>query len=80
MRKMVLCLGSGGSSQAPDGSFRPGMANWMNEAAIDGRISIEPNQRSVLHDREIDTPTLSPECSQPSPQSVKNPPTHRHRP
>ena len=30
--------------------------------------------RLVLHVRGIDTPTLSPKCSQPSHQSVKNPP------
>jgi len=46
------------------------MDDWTTEAAFDGGISNEANKRFVLHDREIDTPTLSPECQQPSHQSV----------
>jgi len=56
------------------------MANWTTEAAFDDGISTEATERFVLHDRAIDTPTLSPECQQPSHQSVENPPTRRHRP
>ena len=56
------------------------MDDWTTEAAFDNGISTEANKRFVLHDREIDTPTLSPECQQPSHESVKNPPTRRRRP
>lgn len=40
------------------------MANWTTKVAFDDGISTEANERFVLHDREIDTPTLSPECYQ----------------
>jgi len=45
----------------------------VNAAAIDGGISTVMAERCVLHVHEIDTPTLSPKCQQPSHQSLKNP-------
>jgi len=74
IQRTVLCLGPGRSRQGPDVLAGPRMAIWMNEAGIDGRISTEAHERFVLHIRGIDAPTLSPKCSQPSHQSLKNPP------
>jgi hypothetical protein len=51
-----------------------------NIAATECRVSTEADECFGLHDRAIDTPTLSPECQQPSHQSVKNPPPRRYRP
>ncbi|MFV1962423.1 MAG: hypothetical protein ACC658_11395 [Acidimicrobiia bacterium] len=74
MRRIVLCPGPVRSRLRVDALFEPRTANRINETAFHGEISTEANGRFVLHDRGIDTPTLSPESSQPSHQSLKNPP------
>ena len=71
---MFLCLGSGRPRQGLNVVLGPRTANRVTSTTPDDGISTEANERFVLHDREIDTPTLSPECQQPSHQSVKNPP------
>ena len=71
---MFLCLGSGRPRQGLNVVLGPRSANRVTSTTPDDGISTEANERFVLHDREIDTPTLSPECQQPSHQSVKNPP------
>ena len=80
MRRMFLGLQPGRSRQGLNVVLGPRSANRVTSTTPDEGISTEANERFVLHDHEIDTPTLSRECSQPSPQSVKNPPTRRHQP
>jgi len=46
-----------------------------DQIAINGRLPVVADARVALHIHEIDTPTLSPECQQPSHQSVNSPPT-----
>lgn len=71
MREAVLCLRPGRSRQGLKLLFGPQTANGSNEAAIDGKISTEANEGFLLHVREVDVPTPSPECSQPFQQSVR---------
>jgi len=66
MRRMVLCLSPGRSGQGLDVFFGPYTANGNNETAFDGRIPTEANESSLLHVQGIDSPTLSPECQEPS--------------
>ena len=70
---MLLCRGPGRSRKGFDVVCGPCTANGINGATVDGRISTAIAERCVLHDRAVDTPTLSPECQQPSHQSVNNP-------
>ena len=70
VRRIVLWQGPERSRKGLDCLVDRRAAHWMNEAAFDNGISTEANKRFVLHDREIDTPTLSSECQQPSHQSA----------
>jgi len=70
VRNLSLWLGPERSRESLDGLCGHRAANWMNQVAFDDRISTSATGRSLLHDRAIDTPTLSPECHQPSHQSV----------
>jgi hypothetical protein len=70
MLRMGLCVNPGRSRHRFDAVPGPRTAYRYNEAAIDDRISTEAKERFVFHVREIDATTLSPVCSQPSPQSV----------
>ncbi len=74
MQRLVLGLQPGRSRQGLNVVLGPRTANRVTSTTPDDGISTEANERFVLHDREIDTPTLSPECQQPCHQSVKNPP------
>ncbi len=74
MQRLVLGLQPGRSRLGLNVALGPRSANRVTSTTPDDGISTEPNERFVLHDREIDTPTLSPECQQPCHQSVKNPP------
>jgi hypothetical protein len=69
---LVLCLNTGYCSRSLNVVLGPGSADRINEAVFDGGNSTEASERLVLHDRAVDTPALSPECSQPFPQSVRN--------
>ena len=42
----------------------------MNQVAVDDRISTAATERFLVHTQQIDPPTLSPECHQPSHQNV----------
>ena len=61
IRRSVLCLGSDRSGPGLNVVSGPRMARGSTEAAFDSRISTVIDERFVLHVREIDTPTLSPE-------------------
>ena len=62
MLRMVLGLGSGRSRQGLNVVLGPRSANRVTSTTPGDGISTEANERFVLHDHEIDTPTLSPEC------------------
>jgi len=59
--RTVLRPGSDRSGLRPGVLSGPRTTVWMNEAAFDGGNSAVPDERFMLHVREIDTPTLSPE-------------------
>mgnify|MGYP001813980489 CR=1 FL=1 len=62
MLRMVLGLQSGRLGQGLNVVLGPRSANRVTSTTPDYGLSTEANERFVLHDREIDTPTLSPEC------------------
>ncbi len=70
MRRMVLYLSSGRFRQGPIAVFGPRTVSGNNAAGFEDRISTVIDERCVLHVHELNTPTLSPKCQQPSHQSV----------
>ena len=62
MQRLVLGLQPGRPRQGLNVVLGPRSANRVTSTTPDDGISTEANERFVLHDREIDTPTLSPEC------------------
>ena len=62
IQRLVLGLGSGRSRQGLNVVLGPRTANRVTSTTPDDGISTGANERFVLHDREVDTPTLSPEC------------------
>ncbi len=62
MLRTVLCLGSSQSRQKLNVVFEPGTSDSNGETLLAGGSCTVFSEHFVLHDREIDTPTLSPEC------------------
>ena len=62
MLRMVLCLGSSQSRQKLNVVFEPGTSDRNSETLLACESCTVFSEHFVLHDREIDTPTLSPEC------------------
>jgi hypothetical protein len=62
MLRTVLCLGSSQSRQKLNVAFQPGTSDRNSETLLAGESCTVFSEHFVLHDREIDPPTLSPEC------------------
>jgi len=62
MLRTVLCLGSRQSRQKLNAVFEPGTSDRNSETLLTGESCTALSEHFVLHDREIDLPTLSPEC------------------
>ena len=62
MLRTVLCLGSSQSRQKPNVVFELGTSDRNSETLLAGEFCTVFTEHFVLHDREIDLPTLSPEC------------------
>jgi len=60
--RMVLCLGSRQSRQKLNVVFEPGTSDRNSETLLAGESCTVFSEHFVLHDREIDPLTLSPEC------------------
>lgn len=67
---MVLCIDFDRSRPSLEVSAGPQSSNRTSDAAFKSENSIVIDEGVVLHDREVDTTTLSPECHQPCHQSV----------
>jgi hypothetical protein len=62
MLRTILCLGSSQFRQKLNVVIEPGTSDRNSETLLTGESCTAPSEHFVLHDREIDPPTLSSKC------------------